>query len=115
MICHGKPLSFLKLEAGGKNRPTPANSKFTGFDGGGQSLRRGGELVHPIGQKIHGIDVDAATGKRYSVPILGKYLVIIANPANHPTQAHFPGLLLPATIPTIMSDRKDLTGGYFSA
>jgi hypothetical protein len=49
------------------------------------------------------------------VRILGKYLVIIANPAKHTTQAQFPGLLLPATIPTIMSVRKDLTGGYFSA
>lgn len=53
--------------------------------------------------------------KRYSVPIHGKYLVIIANPVNHPTQAQFPGLLLPATIPIIMSIREDLTGGYFSA
>jgi hypothetical protein len=49
------------------------------------------------------------------VRILGKYLVIIANPAKHPTQAQFPGLLLPTTIPPIMSVRKDLTGGYFSA
>jgi hypothetical protein len=71
--------------------------------------------VHPTDWRIHGIGVDAAPGKRYSVPILGKYLVIIANPAKHPTQAQSPGLLLPATIPTIMSVRKDLTGGYFSA
>jgi hypothetical protein len=49
------------------------------------------------------------------VRILGKYLVIIANPVNYPTQAQFPGLLLPVTIPTIMSIREDLTGGYFSA
>jgi hypothetical protein len=49
------------------------------------------------------------------VRILGKYLVIIANPAKHPTQAQFPGLLLPAIIPTIMSVREDPTGGYFSA
>jgi hypothetical protein len=55
------------------------------------------------------------TGKRYSVPILGKYLVIIANPAKQSTHAQFPGLLLPKTIPTIMSVRKELTGGYFSA
>jgi hypothetical protein len=55
------------------------------------------------------------TGRRYSVPIHGKYLVIIANPAKHPTQAQFPGLLLPATNPKIMSIRKDLTGGHFSA
>ena len=33
------------------------------------------------------------TGKRYSVRILGKYLVIIANPVKHPMQAQFPGLL----------------------
>jgi hypothetical protein len=71
--------------------------------------------VHPTGQRIHGIGVDAATGKRYSVRILGKYLVIIANPVSHPTQAQFPGLLLPKTIPTIMSIREDLTGGHFSA
>jgi hypothetical protein len=49
------------------------------------------------------------------VPILGKYLVIIANPVSYPTQAQFPGLLLPKTIPTIMSIREDLTGGHFSA
>jgi hypothetical protein len=49
------------------------------------------------------------------VRILGKYLVIIANPVNHPTQAQFPGLLVPATNPKIMSIRKDLTGGHFSA
>jgi hypothetical protein len=49
------------------------------------------------------------------VRILGKYLVIIANPAKHPTQAQFPGLLAPATIPIIMSVRKELTGGHFSA
>src|ERR1700761_2425145 len=110
-----KPLSFLKLEAGGKNHPTPANSKFTGFAGRGQSLHRGGPLVHPTGQRIHGIGVDAVTGKRYSVRILGKYLVNIANPAKQSTQAQFPGLLLPKTIPTIMSVRKELTGGYFSA
>ena len=55
------------------------------------------------------------TGKRYSVRILGKYLVIIANPAKQSTHAQFPGLLLPKTIPTIMSVRKELTGGYFSA
>jgi hypothetical protein len=30
------------------------------------------------------------TGKRYSVPIHGKYLVIIANPAKHPMHAQFP-------------------------
>ncbi len=29
-------------------------------------------------------------GKRYSVRILGKYLVIIANPAKHPMHAQFP-------------------------
>ena len=57
---------------------------------------------------------------RYSLPILGKYLVIIANPADHPMQA-----LLPVCLPlpshshppnlTIMSVRRELTGGYFSA
>jgi hypothetical protein len=56
----------------------------------------------------------------YSVPILGKYLVIIANPADHPMHAHFPVSLLfhrlcSATNPTIMSAHLDLTGGYFSA
>ena len=32
-------------------------------------------------------------GKRYSVRILGKYLVIIANPAKHPMHAQFPASL----------------------
>jgi hypothetical protein len=49
------------------------------------------------------------------VRILGKYLVIIANPAKQPKQAQFPGLPFPTTIPTTMSVRKELTGGYFSA
>jgi hypothetical protein len=108
-------LSFLETGSRRKKWPTPANPKFTGFDGGGQSLRRARSLLHPTDERIHGIGVDAATGKRYSVPILGKYLVIIANPAKHPTQAQFPGLLLPVTIPITMSIRKDQTGGYFSA
>ena len=48
------------------------------------------------------------TGKRYSVPILGKYLVIIANPAKHPMHAQFPvplpfHRLCSETTPTIMS------------
>ena len=32
-------------------------------------------------------------GKRYSVRILGKYLVIIANPVKHPMHAQFPASL----------------------
>jgi hypothetical protein len=60
------------------------------------------------------------TGKRYSVRILGKYLLIIANPAQHLKQAQFPvplpfHRLFSETTPTIMSVRKDLTGGHFSA
>jgi hypothetical protein len=39
MICHGKPLAFFKLEAGARISESPANLKFTGFDGGGQSDR----------------------------------------------------------------------------
>jgi hypothetical protein len=60
------------------------------------------------------------TGRRYSVRILGKYLVTIANPAQYLTRAQFP-VPLPfhrscsETTPTIMSVRKDLTGGHFSA
>ena len=50
------------------------------------------------------------TGKRYSVPILGKYLVIIANPAEHPTQTQFPVSLLQPT-----PKATDLIGGHFSA
>ena len=59
-------------------------------------------------------------GKRYSVPIHGKYLVIIANPAKHPMHVQFP-VPLPfhrscsATTPTIMSVLRDLIGGHFSA
>jgi hypothetical protein len=55
--------------------------------------------------------------KRYSVPIHGKYLVIIANPAKHPTHAQFP-VPLPfcsETTPPIMSVPRDLIGGHFSA
>jgi hypothetical protein len=60
------------------------------------------------------------TGKRYSVRILGKYLLIIANPAQHLTHAQFSvplpfHRLFSETTPTIMSLRKDLTGGHFSA
>jgi hypothetical protein len=60
------------------------------------------------------------TGKRYSVRILGKYLVIIANPAQYLTHAPFPvplpfHRLCSETTPIIMSVRKDLTGGHFSA
>ena len=60
------------------------------------------------------------TGKRYSVPIHGKYLVIIANPAKHPMHVRFP-VLLPfhrfcsETTPLIMSVPRDLIGGHFSA
>ena len=60
------------------------------------------------------------TGKRYSVRILGKYLVIIANPVQYPKHAPFPvplpfRRLCSETTPIIMSVRKDLTGGHFSA
>jgi hypothetical protein len=60
------------------------------------------------------------TGKRYSVRILGKYLVIIANPVKHPMHAQFPASLpfhrtCPATNPIIMSVLRDLIGGHFSA
>ncbi len=58
------------------------------------------------------------TGKRYSVPIHGKYLVIIANPAKHPMHVQFP-VPLPfhcvETTPPIMSVPRDLIGGHFSA
>jgi len=60
------------------------------------------------------------TGKRYSVPIHGKYLVIIANPANHPMHVQFP-VPLPfhrfcsETTPPIMSVLRELIGGHFSA
>jgi hypothetical protein len=55
-------------------------------------------------------------GKRYSVPILGKYLVIIANPDQQPTHTQFFVLPNPhRTYPTIMSVQVELTGGYFSA
>jgi hypothetical protein len=60
------------------------------------------------------------TGKRYSVPIHGKYLVIIANPANHPMHVHFPvplpfRLFSSETTPPIMSVLRELIGGHFSA
>jgi hypothetical protein len=76
-------------------------------------------MVHPI-ERIHRIGVDAVTGKRYSVPIDGKYLVITANPAKHPMHANFPVprhflKLCSEPSPPIMSVRKDLTGGHFSA
>jgi hypothetical protein len=58
--------------------------------------------------------------KRYSVPILGKYLVIIANPAKHPMCTQFPvplpfHRLCSQATPTIMSVPTDLTGGHFAA
>jgi hypothetical protein len=59
-------------------------------------------------------------GKRYSVPIHGKYLVIIANPVKHPMHVQFPVPLscrrtCSATAQPIMSALWDLTGGHFSA
>jgi hypothetical protein len=60
------------------------------------------------------------SGKRYSVPIHGKYLVIIANPANHPMHVQFPvplpfyGFCAEPT-PPIMSVLRELIGGHFSA
>ncbi len=57
-------------------------------------------------------------GKRYSVPIHGKYLVIIANPAKHPMHVQFPvpcPRLCPETTLPIMSVLRDLIGGHFSA
>ena len=60
------------------------------------------------------------TGKRYSVRILGKYLVIIANPVQYLTHAPLPvplpfHRLCSETTPTIMSVPRDLIGGHFSA
>jgi hypothetical protein len=60
------------------------------------------------------------TGNRYSVPIHGKYLVIIANPVKHPMHVQFPVSLpshtpCPQTIPLFMSVLRELIGGHFSA
>jgi hypothetical protein len=113
MICHGKPLLSLNWEQAERRTGAPTNLKFTGFACAGQSLR-GREV--PSGQpciqggRIHGIGVDATIAKRYSVPILGKYLVIIANPVEHPMHAQFP-VPLPCQNLTI----TDLIGGHFSA
>ena len=59
------------------------------------------------------------TGKRYSVRILGKYLVTIANPAQYLTHAQFP-VPLPChssetNPPPIMSVLTELIGGHFTA
>jgi hypothetical protein len=57
------------------------------------------------------------SGKRYSVPIHGKYLVITANPAKHPMHLQFP-VSLPCsdTNPQpIMSVLTELIGGHFTA
>jgi hypothetical protein len=61
------------------------------------------------------------TAKRYSVPIYGKYLVITANPAEHPMHLRFP-VSLPChrvcskTTPLpIMSVLTELIGGHFTA
>ena len=69
------------------------------------------ECIQPI--RFHGIGVDAMTGKRYSVRILGKYLVIIANPVKHPLQARSSAPR--SEVPPIMSVDTDLIGGHFSA
>ena len=50
------------------------------------------------------------TGKRYSVRILGKILVIIANPVEHPTQTQ-----LLASLPHTNLKLMDPIGGHFSA
>ena len=60
------------------------------------------------------------SGKRYSVPIHGKYLVITANPAKlrmhaqSPVPLPFQKYRLEAT-PPVMSTVFDLLGGHFSA
>ena len=61
------------------------------------------------------------TGKRYSVRILGKYLVIIANPVQYLTHAPFPvplpfhRLCSETTPQPIMSVLAELIGGHFTA
>jgi hypothetical protein len=64
----------------------------------------------PPKARIHGIGVDVITAKRYSVPILGKFLVIIANPVEYPTQTQ-----LPASLPDPNLNVMDPIGGHFSA
>ena len=61
-------------------------------------------------RRIHGIGVDVHPRKRYSVPILGKYLVIIAKPAKHSTHPQFP-----VSLPFPPAKAMDLIGGHFSA
>ncbi len=56
------------------------------------------------------------SGKRYSVPIHGKYLEITANPAKHPMLAQFSVPLCHSSEtnpPPIMSVLTDLIGGHF--
>ena len=61
------------------------------------------------------------SAKRYSVPIHGKYLVITANPAEHPIHTQFPVPLSchrlsseTNPLPT-MSVLTELIGGHFTA
>jgi hypothetical protein len=73
-----------------------------------------------LSERIHRIGVDVVVVKRYSVPILGKYLVIIANPASPKMHAQF-SVLQPShnlrsdLKPTTQSAPMDLIGGHFSA
>jgi hypothetical protein len=70
--------------------------------------------------RFHGISVDEPSANGYSVRILGKYLVIIANPVQHPMPAKAIASrpfrwLRSQTTPTQMSGFTALTGGHFSA
>jgi hypothetical protein len=71
-----------------------------------------GDLPHcgASNRRFHGIGVDVLPGKRYSVPILGKYLVIIAKSAKHPKHPQFP-----VSSPFPPTKAMDLIGGHFSA
>jgi hypothetical protein len=75
--------------------------------------------VRPV-KDLNLIGVDVFAAKRYSVPIHGKYLVIIANPVKHRMHAKFPAPLpfqkfWTEATPPVMSAVFDLLGGHFSA
>jgi hypothetical protein len=125
MVCHLKPLAFFELGAGGGIPDRPQTLSLRAFtlpvNLAPDASREPSRHTSASNQaRIHRLGVDATIGKRYSVRILGKYLVIIANPAEHPMHAPFPASLpylrpSSATNLTIMSVLRDLIGGHFSA
>src|ERR1700721_1222735 len=112
MICHRKPFAFSKLQAGRLRTLSLRGLRVWVNLARSRVLLLSGTPVH-LTARIHRISVDASTGKRYSVRILGKYLVIIAHPVKPPPEGGCSASR--SEVPPITSVDTDLKGGHFSA